>query len=103
MSQITYGVRGMSAFLNRPWARFARHYVQMVVVMVVGMAVLALPLGVVVDVSHRPAAMLIEMTFTMTVPMVAWMRMRGHAWRPCNEMAASMVLPGLATLGLLAA
>jgi hypothetical protein len=93
----------VSAFLNRPGARFALHYLEMVVVMVVGMGLLALPLDLVVDVSQRPAAMLIEMAFTMTVPMVAWMRLRGHAWRPCNEMAASMVLPTIATLGLLAA
>ena len=93
----------MSAFLKVSWVRFALHYLEMVVVMVVGMEVLDLPLGLVFDVSHRPAAMLVEMTVTMTVPMVAWMRLRGHAWRPCNEMAASMVLPALATLALLAA
>jgi flagellar biosynthetic protein FliP len=93
----------VSALLNRPWVRFARHYVEMVVVMVVGMTVLDVPFGLVVDVSNRPAAMLVEMTVTMTVPMVAWMRLRGNAWRPCNEMAASMILPALATLGLLGA
>jgi hypothetical protein len=35
--------------------------------------------------------------------MVAWMRLRGHAWRPCLEMGASMVLPTLGTLALLGA
>jgi hypothetical protein len=93
----------VSAFLNRPGARFALHYVEMVVVMVIGMELLDLPLALIFDVSHRPAAMLVEMTATMTIPMVAWMRLRGHSWRPCNEMAASMVLPALATLALLAA
>jgi hypothetical protein len=38
------------------------------------------------------------MAVWMTVPMVAWMRYRGHAWRPCNEMAASMLLPMLGCL-----
>src|SRR4051812_8829310 len=91
------------AVLDHPGVRFARHYISMVVVMLVGMAGLIKPLDLVVDVSHRPAAMLIEMAVTMTVPMVAWMRVRGHAWRPCNEMAASMLLPALGVLTLLAA
>jgi peptidoglycan/LPS O-acetylase OafA/YrhL len=45
--------------------------------------------------------MLIAMTFAMTVPMVAWMRYRGHSWRPSTEMAASMVVPMMALLALL--
>jgi hypothetical protein len=93
----------VSTFLNRPWIRFTRHYLEMVIVMLVGMEVLGAPIGLVVDLSHRPAAMLVEMALTMTIPMVAWMRWHGHAWRPCNEMAASMLLPALGALGLLAA
>jgi hypothetical protein len=37
----------------------------------------------------------------MTVPMVAWMRHRGHGWRASNEMAAAMLLPAVAALVLL--
>jgi hypothetical protein len=48
-----------------------------------------------------PAAMVFEMAVTMTVPMVAWMRYRGHAWRPSVEMAAAMFVPALALMGLL--
>ena len=81
---------------------FARHYVEMVVVMVVGMVVLDGAVGLVADVNGT-GAMLIEMGVTMTVPMVAWMRVRGHAWRPCLEMGASMVLPTVGTLALLGA
>jgi hypothetical protein len=40
------------------------------------------------------------MAFSMTVPMVAWMRHRGHAWRICTEMAAAMVLPAVPLIGL---
>jgi hypothetical protein len=40
---------------------------------------------------------------TMTVPMIAWMRYRGHAWRRNIEMAASMLLPTFAVMGLLSA
>jgi hypothetical protein len=82
--------------------RFALHYLEMVVVMVVGMEVLGAAVGLVADVKGT-GPMLIEMGVNMTVPMVAWMRFRGHAWRPCLEMGASMVLPTLATLALLAA
>jgi hypothetical protein len=44
--------------------------------------------------------MLLSMGLTMTVPMVAWMRYRGHAWRPTNEMAASMLIPTVVTMAL---
>ena len=93
----------MTTFLHRPTVRFALHYLEMVVVMLVGMAVLGAGARLFVDLSDRPAPMLVEMALTMTVPMVAWMRFRGHAWRPCHEMAASMLLPALGALGLLAA
>jgi hypothetical protein len=83
--------------------RFIRHYIEMVVVMVVGMFALGAPANVVVHTSGRPALMLAEMAVTMTVPMIAWMRLRGHAWRPCNEMAAAMLVPALGAIGLLGA
>lgn len=47
--------------------------------------------------------MLLGMALTMTVPMVAWMRYRGHGWAASNEMAASMFIPSFAVVGLLAA
>jgi hypothetical protein len=65
------------------------------------MIVLGALLGVVVH-ANGTGWMLIEMGATMTIPMIAWMRFRGHSWQPCIEMAASMMLPTLATLGLLA-
>ena len=89
---------------------FVRHYLEMVVAMFAGMVVLGLPLeGVyrllgtssdaIEDVSQ--ALMLVQMCVLMTIPMVALMRYRGHSWRPCWEMAASMVLPTLLAIGLL--
>lgn len=36
----------------------------------------------------------------MTVPMIAWMRYRGMAWRPVMEMAAAMVVPAVPLIGL---
>ena len=80
--------------------RFARHYLEMVVVMVVGMIVLGAPLNMIVH-ANGTGVMLVKMGATMTVAMVAWMGFRGHGVRPCLEMAASMVLPTLGTLALL--
>lgn len=89
---------------------FSQHYVEMVVAMVLGMfvlgAALAIPLELAgVDVSNwdrdAPLLLLLGMAFAMTVPMVAWMRYRGHGWAPAWDMAAAMFLPSFAAVGLL--
>lgn len=93
---------------NRPAAHFARHYLEMVTAMFAGMIALGMPAGLAlgglgVDLTEdAPAAMLLGMGITMTVPMVAWMRYRGHGWAASNEMAASMVVPTLGVVALLA-
>jgi len=85
---------------------FARHYVEMVVVMFGGMVVLGVPAGWLMGALGTswsrlsPAMMVFVMAVTMTAPMVAWMRFRGHAWRPTAEMAASMLLPAFAAMAL---
>jgi flagellar biosynthetic protein FliP len=40
------------------------------------------------------------MTATMTVPMVLWMRVRGHSWERSGEMGAVMAIPSLAIVAL---
>jgi hypothetical protein len=86
---------------------FARHYVEMVVAMFLGMAVLGMPAGWARGAAGTswselaPAPMLLGMAVTMTVPMVAWMRYRGHGWRANTEMSASMFLPTFAVIALL--
>ena len=88
---------------------FLRHYGEMVVVMVLGMMVLGMPLGaaleaVVSGATEKPAVMLLGMGVTMTVPMVAWMRLKhGHGWRASNEMAASMIVPTILAIAAHAA
>ena len=98
--------------LTSPAFTFARHYAEMVVAMFLGMFVLggagAVLLGLVgVDVSNwstdAPALMLLSMAATMSAPMVAWMRHRGHGWLPCWEMAAAMIVPTIGALALLEA
>jgi hypothetical protein len=99
----------MTLLSATPRQRFARHYIEMVVVMFVGMAVLALPAQMALTAADTSwselgtSAMLLAMALEMTVPMVAWMRFRGHGWRPSGEMAAAMLLPTFAAIGLDAA
>jgi hypothetical protein len=79
----------------------------MVAVMFAGMYALMAPTGVLLGAFGTswsrlsPAMNVFTMALTMTVPMVAWMRYRGHAWRPNLEMAASMLIPTFAVMGLL--
>jgi hypothetical protein len=39
-----------------------------------------------------PVLSLAVVTFSMTAPMVAWMRFRGMDWRLINEMTAAMII-----------
>jgi hypothetical protein len=91
---------------------FIRHYLEMVAAMFLGMIVLGVPADWALRAvgsstaeltDDAPALMLLGMAVTMTLPMVAWMRYRGHGWRANAEMAASMVLPTLAAIGALTA
>ena len=80
---------------------FLLHYLEMVAAMFVGMLVLGAPASLVLDLDDREALMLLGMAVTMTLPMVAWMRFRGHGWRPCAEMTAAMFLPTFVAIALL--
>jgi hypothetical protein len=90
--------------------QFIRHYVEMVVAMFLGMAVLGPPAELALRAlgsssadlrTAAPAVALLGMAAMMTVPMVGWMRYRGHGWQPCAEMAASMIVPTLAVIALM--
>lgn len=86
---------------------FARHYVEMVVVMLVGMGLLALPARWATNAvlpaidGDDPTLMLARMAATMTLPMIPWMRWRGHGWQPCLEMVAAMIVPAIGVIALL--
>jgi hypothetical protein len=93
-----------------PVRTFIRHYAEMVAAMFIGMIVLGLPAeGALVAAGtstselgdSAPAVVLLGMAVAMTVPMVAWMRYRGHGWRANTEMSASMFLPTFAVIALL--
>src|SRR5688500_11256560 len=79
--------------------RFALHYVEMVVSMLVGMALLgpvwswAWP-----GLADLPAVEALVMVVNMTVGMGLWMRIRRHSWRLIAEMSAAMAVPFLVLL-----
>ena len=90
---------------------FARHYLEMVAVMFLGMIALGLSAGWALEAvgsswaqlrDEAPAAALGLMAITMTAPMSAWMYRMGHGWRLNLEMAASMIVPTLGAMGALA-
>ena len=96
--------------LTAPTRHFSRHYLEMVAAMFLGMAVLGLPASVGLDAAglssselraDYPALLLFGMAVTMTAPMVAWMRYRGHGWLPCADMTAAMFIPTFGVIALL--
>ena len=92
--------------MSVPTRHFARHYVEMVVAMFLGMGVLLPPLGAALravgtSLHDSDVLMISVMALTMTVPMVGWMRFRGHAWPVCADMTAAMAIPTLTVLVLL--
>jgi hypothetical protein len=89
---------------------FARHAVEMILAMMIGMAVLGalwraiLAIGGVETSTFRldhPAVFALVMAFDMTLPMVLWMRHRGHNQARCAEMAGAMIIPTFLLVGLL--
>lgn len=89
-----------------PRFRFARHLVEMLVAMWIGMplgrGVFAAVFGSASDdaVRRHDIAWTLIMAFAMTVPMVAVMLYRGHSRRSAGEMAAAMVAPALPFVAL---
>jgi len=102
---------GIAAVDRRPLfdrrvVHFLRHLGEMFLAMMIGMAVLGWPLGGVLEAVLAGALRSAEvsalaMAFSMTIPMAAWMRHRGHGWRATVEMSAAMVLPAIALLAAL--
>jgi len=89
---------------------FVRHYAEMVGAMFLGMGVLFVPAVAVLAVAgfsraelgaDAPAFLLLLMGVTMTIPMVAWMRYRGHGWQPVAEMSVAMMVPTFGVVTLL--
>ncbi len=84
----------------RQTLRFLRHFGEMVLAMLLGMAVfdvvngaILVPMGFPYLPAGFPEVYALAMAVAMTVPMVAWMRIRKHAWRLTAEMAGAMIVP----------
>ena len=94
----------------RGTGRFIRHFIEMIVVMMLGMCVLGVGWGAFHEIVFGSAfadawrvyvgLAAFAMAFNMTVPMVLWMRYRGHSWERGGEMAIAMNLPLLPLLVL---
>ena len=81
------------------WAPFVRHYIEMVLAMVIGMVAL-MPLQMwavqAVGAPHlldHAGLMTLVMASDMAIAMGAWMAYRRHGWRDIAEMSAAMYLP----------
>jgi hypothetical protein len=79
--------------------RFLRHYLEMIMAMVVGMVVLGAAEAMLLnrvgwaETLARPETDVLIMATNMIVAMAAWMRVRGHGWAVIAEMAVAMYLP----------
>ena len=88
---------------------FVRHFAEMIVVMLLGMGALeglaALTFAAAGSgLSDQPGAFRVGlMGVSKTVPMMLWMRHRGHSARRNMEMAASMMAPSAVAAALAAA
>ena len=83
-----------------------RHFVEMVVAMLVGMAVLGMAAAVICTalghagfLTHHAGLRGFVMALNMTIGMAVWMRYRGHGWAAIGDMGAAMFLPYMLFLG----
>jgi flagellar biosynthetic protein FliP len=99
-----------SSLHARHHGHFVRHLLEMAAAMLVGMAAAIPVLGVIfalMDVSadeaseRYPELICLVVAAAMIIPMVAWMRHRGHGTRLCAEMALAMVAPLAPIFGLM--
>lgn len=108
MSHAALGTDLPAVDRRRRWWRFTRHYLEMVVAMLVGMGVLGGLLyvalaaaGIAYSSAQYPELASLEMAFTMSVGMATWMRYRGHGWIGILEMSGAMFAPAVVLFPLL--
>jgi hypothetical protein len=51
-------------------------------------------------VQQSPELSVLAMGFVLSLPMLAWMRFRGHEWRPTLEMASTTIVVGVLLVSL---
>ena len=92
----THALPDSTAHPRVGWRPLARHYVEMIVAMFVGMLVLGglrTLVGLSVPSEEQPGTAYLLMAVDMSVGMAAWMRYRGHGWAGTLEMCAAMFVP----------
>jgi hypothetical protein len=87
------------------WHNFIRHFLEMLVAMMAGMAILGGLLSLSFALAghanpvHYAGLRALVMTVNMTIGMSLWMRHRHHAWTSIGEMAGAMFLPFILLIG----
>lgn len=90
--------------------RFVWHLGEMFLAMMIGMAALDAVFNGILAVAgtsysslvdSAPAAVALILMFNMTMPMLLWMRVRGHKAAEVSEMGVAMVVVGATTVFLL--
>jgi len=90
---------------GRQTLRFLRHFGEMMLAMLLGMAAFDVVSGAILSpmgfayLSSSPEVSALAMAVAMTVPMMAWMRIRKHPWRLNAEMAGAMIVPTVLLIG----
>lgn len=79
--------------------RFAGHYVEMVIAMLLGMALGPLWSLAIPGIYDRDDVHALVMATDMAIGMAVWMRIRRHSWRHIAEMSAAMYAPFVLLLG----
>jgi hypothetical protein len=51
-------------------------------------------------IQQSPELSVLVMGFILSLPMLAWMRFRGHEWQPTLEMASTTIVLGILLVGL---
>jgi hypothetical protein len=87
------------------WGTFARHLIEMIVAMLVGMAVLGTIVSSIfgllghANLLHYAGLRGLLMTAYMVAAMSLWMRHRNHSWAAIGEMSVAMICPYLVLVG----
>jgi flagellar biosynthetic protein FliP len=97
MTESVHSERGRVRAVLTDW-RFVRHFLEMLVAMLVGMVALA-PLWP--PLPHSTELHTIVMATNMTVGMAVWMAIRRHRWIAIAEMGLAMYVPFLVLFPLL--
>jgi hypothetical protein len=89
-----------------PIGRFIAHVLEMCMAMCLGAVTLnvllwggAALLGYTDSTQRFPELSALVATLTLSLPMAAWMRFRGHEWRHTLEMSGATVVVGLLLIG----